>query len=103
DFLAIVDGDLRDGIHQNPKRVPDYFATAFFHRPEELRTEVAAAGFGISEVVGLEGPTWLLHDIGERWANETRRTTLLALLRGLEQEPELLGMSAHLIAVGRKV
>ena len=102
DFLAIVDGDLRTGVHRNPKQVPDYFATAFFHRPEELRTELAEAGFDGVEVVGLEGPTWLLSDIGARWQDEARRTTLLALLRRLEKEPELIGMSAHLVAVGRK-
>ena len=102
DFLAIVDGDLRNGVHQNPKEVLDYFATAYFHRPEELRAELVAAGFRVPELVGLEGPAWLLHDIGERWSNDARRTTLLSLLRRIESEPELLGMSAHLVAVGQK-
>jgi SAM-dependent methyltransferase len=103
EFLTIVDSDLRSGVHTNPKRVPEYFATAYFHRPDELEAEISEAGFDLVEVVGLEGPTWLLPNIEERWANERRRTTLLALLRRLEKEPYLLGMSAHLVAVGRKV
>jgi ubiquinone/menaquinone biosynthesis C-methylase UbiE len=103
EFLAIVDGDLRNGVHTNPKRVPDYFATAYFHRPDELEAEISEAGFDTLELVGLEGPTWLLPDIGERWLNERRRATLLALLRRLEKEKDLLGVSAHLVAVGRKM
>jgi len=102
DFLAIVADDLAHGQHRNPKGVPDYFATAYFHRPEELSGELTDAGLRPEIVVGLEGPTWLLPDIGERWADEARRATLSGLLRQIEHEPALLGMSAHLVAVGRK-
>lgn len=102
DFLAIVANDLADGQHRNPKGVPNYFATAYFHRPEELGQELVDAGLDLEAVVGLEGPAWLLPDIDERWADEARRTTLIGLLRRIEHEPALLGMSAHLVAVGRK-
>jgi len=102
DFLAIVANDLEHGQHRNPKGVPDYFATAYFHRPEELGKELVDAGLVLEEVVGLEGPSWLLPDIGERWADAARRATLLDLLRRIEHEPALLGVSAHLAAVGRK-
>jgi len=102
DFLAIVADDLAHGQHRNPKGVPDYFATAYFHRPEELGSELAEAGLEREEVVGLEGPSWLLPDIAERWADPARRRTLLDLLRRIEHEPALLGVSAHLAAVGRR-
>jgi SAM-dependent methyltransferase len=102
EFVRVVDRDLQDGVHENPTGHPEYFATAFFHRPEELRAELTQAGFVVDEVVGLEGPTWLFADIGERWANDTRRATLLAHLRRIEKEPALSGLSAHLVAVGKK-
>jgi ubiquinone/menaquinone biosynthesis C-methylase UbiE len=44
-FRSIVAGDLAGGRHENPTNHPDYFTTAYFHRPEELGEEVYAAGF----------------------------------------------------------
>jgi len=97
---VIVERDLRDGQHRNPT-VKDYFTTAFFHRPEELKSEVIQAGFGLIEVLGVEGPAWLLADLERRWADEAERECLLQAARAVEQEPTLLGIHAHLLAVAR--
>lgn len=59
-FAAIVDADLRDGQHRNATDRPDWFTTAYFHRPDELRDEVAEAGFAVQGVFGIEGPGWIL-------------------------------------------
>lgn len=102
DFARIVERDLLDGHHQNPTNRPDYFTTAYFHRPEELRSEVADAGLDVEGLFGVEGPGWILGDIAERWENPARRQIVVEVARKLESEPSLIGMSAHLIAVGRK-
>jgi hypothetical protein len=101
-FRAIVDRDLETGRHVNESGRIDWFTTAYFHRPDELRGEVAAAGLAVVEVVGLEGPAWLLADLPERWDDPERRARLLALLGRLEAAPELLGASAHLLCVARR-
>jgi 2-polyprenyl-3-methyl-5-hydroxy-6-metoxy-1,4-benzoquinol methylase len=36
-FVPILEQDLIDGQHRNPTGDPNFFTTAFFHRPEELR------------------------------------------------------------------
>jgi hypothetical protein len=102
EFVRILERDLVDGQHRNPTKHPDYFTTTYFHRPEELGVEVAATGFVGTKVVGLEGPTWLLPDIGARWADEHRRRALMNVLERLQEEPSLLGVSAHLLAIARK-
>ena len=38
------DRDLADGQHRNDTNNADYFTTAYFHRPEELRSELEVAG-----------------------------------------------------------
>ena len=101
-FGKIVQQDLKDGQHRNPTDNPAYFTTAFFHRPEELRHEVEEAGFRIEEVFAIEGPGWLLQDFDDHWNDTGRRERLLSAIRDLETEPSTLGMSAHLLAVGRK-
>ena len=102
DFRPIVERDLAEGQHRNPTDHPSYFTTAFFHRPEELRSELQDAGFDVEKVCGLEGPTWILPDIGERWGDETRRGVWMKLLERVESEPALLGASAHVLAVGSR-
>lgn len=98
-FGAIVEQDVRDGQHRNPTERVDYFTTAYFHRPDELRTEVAAAGLLLDGLYGLEGPGWLLSDVAERLADPRRRADLLHVARLLESEPSVLGISAHLLVV----
>lgn len=101
-FARIVKQDLRDGRHQNPTNRLDYFTTAYFHRPEELRDEVTDAGFEVQGVYGVEGPAWILPDFVERWKDERARTDLLELARMLESEPAMIGSSAHLLVSAQK-
>jgi len=101
-FDRIVERDLLDGQHENPTDRLDYFTTAYFHRPQELRDEVSAAGFDVEGLYGVEGPGWILPDFIERWNNEGTRHDLMRLARLLESEPEMIGSSAHLIVAARK-
>lgn len=101
-FAALAAGDRRDGNHRNPSGDPAYFTTAYFHRPEDLMRECVAAGLAHEMTVGVEGAGWLLPDLDARLANQDSRNVLLAGLAALEQEPALLGVSAHLLAVARR-
>ena len=51
----------------------------------------------------VEGPAWLLGNFAEHWSDPSRRERLLTTIQWLEGEPSLLGASAHLMAIGRKV
>jgi ubiquinone/menaquinone biosynthesis C-methylase UbiE len=53
-FAAIAERDLREGQHRNPTERLDYFTTAYFHRPDELRAEVAGAGLILDGLYGVE-------------------------------------------------
>jgi ubiquinone/menaquinone biosynthesis C-methylase UbiE len=101
-FARMMERDLRDGVHLNPTDNLEYFTTAYFHRPEELRSEVADAGFDIEGLYGVEGPGWLLPDFVDRWQDPARREILLSVARALESAPATVGCSAHLLVVGRK-
>ncbi len=102
DFAAIVERDLVSGQHRNPTDRLDYFTTAYFHHPEELRRELTGAGFLVQGLYGLEGPGWMLQDFDQRWSDARTRSDLLRVARAVETEPSLLGLSAHLLAVGRR-
>jgi hypothetical protein len=102
-FADIAAGDLRDGRHFNPTGDPAYFTTAYFHRPEELFAECAAAGLSHEATLAVEGPGWLLPDLDARLADQRRRAVLLDVLDALEAEPTLVGASAHVLVVARRV
>ena len=101
-FAAIVQQDLNQGQHRNATDNWDYFTTAYFHRPDELRAEVTSAGFHCRVVLGLEGPGWILPDFDHRWADARKRDDLLRVARALESEVSIVGLSAHLLAVATK-
>jgi ubiquinone/menaquinone biosynthesis C-methylase UbiE len=101
-FVAIRDRDLRDGQHRNDTERIDYFTTAYFHRPEDLHDELAEADLRDVRVLGVEGPGWTVRDFDERWEHDALRADLLQVARALEEEPSIVGASAHLLGVGRK-
>lgn len=96
EFSAIVERDLADGQHRSPGGA-EFFTTAYFHRPEELRAELENATLEVTGLFGVEGPGWLLvrddADLPE---------ALLRVARELEQEPSTIGTSAHLLAFARR-
>jgi ubiquinone/menaquinone biosynthesis C-methylase UbiE len=101
-FVKIRDRDLVDGQHRNDTGQIAYFTTGYFHRPEDLQHELLDAGFHDVRVLGVEGPGWLFQDFDARWGDAALRKDLLDVARALEAEPSTVGVSAHLLGVGRK-
>ena len=81
---------------------PAYFTTAFFHDPKELEAEIQESGFLYERTVPIEGPLWLFPDVVAHFHDQRRCESFLRFVRRLEQEPSLLGASAHLLAIARK-
>jgi ubiquinone/menaquinone biosynthesis C-methylase UbiE len=102
-FEEIVECDVRDGQHRNPEPDdrPEWFTTAYLHRPEELGHELEEAGFGVETVLAVEGPAAFRPDLDAWMTERDRRDAMLRAIRRVEAEPSLLGASAHLLAIGR--
>jgi SAM-dependent methyltransferase len=102
DFVRMRDRDLVDGQHRNETGRPEYFTTAYFHRPGELHDELVSLGFHDVRVLGVEGPAWMVEEFDARWANPALRGDMMAMGRALEAEPTVVGVSAHMLAIGRR-
>jgi ubiquinone/menaquinone biosynthesis C-methylase UbiE len=94
-----IERTLETGRNTNPSGRPEYFTTAYFHHPDELQDEMSEAGLRFEVVLGVEGPGWLMW---ERWDDPEGQANILRVARAIEQEPSLMGASAHLLAVGRR-
>ena len=103
EFVKIAHRDLLEGQHRNPSNHPAYFTTAFFHHPDELKAEVEEAGLSCEKLLAIEGPGKLLQNFEEHWSEQNRRQRLLQAIRWLETEPSTLGVSAHIMAIAKKV
>lgn len=101
-FVKIVQQDLIDGQHRNPNHHPAYFTTAFFHHPEELREEIAEAGFSDEKLLAIQGLGAVLPNFEEHWQDTGRRERLLQAIRWLEAEPSTLGVTSHIMAIAEK-
>jgi len=100
-FGDIVARDLADGVHRNDTERPGWFTTAYFHRPEDLRAEVAEAGFDPDGLVAVEGVGRLSPDPDALLDDPATRERLLGIIRSTEREPALLGASSHVLVAGR--
>ena len=101
-FRAIIERDLATGSHLNPEQVEGWFTTAFFHGAGELADEMAAAGFDDVSVAGVEGPAWLWGDRGREPDDDEWREAALWAARVVEDDPDFIPVSAHLLATGRR-
>jgi hypothetical protein len=104
EFEAMVEGDLRDGVHRNPDPVgrPEWFTLAYFHLPHELREELQTAGLADVEILAVEGPG-SFRDLRAPLDDPGSREAVLRAIRRVEREPTIIGASAHLLAIGRAV
>jgi hypothetical protein len=100
DHSSLDEGGFHDGhVGGNPVGRPEFFTTAYFHKPAGLSEEIGQAGFTGIDVYGVEGPGWPLR---REWADPRRREQILFAARAVETEPSLLGFSDHLIAAATK-
>ncbi|MFD5243892.1 class I SAM-dependent methyltransferase [Amycolatopsis sp. NPDC058340] len=101
EFQRIVSDDLTSGQHRNDNDHPHWFTTGYFHHPDELRQECLDAGLGLLDVVGVEGLAGWLPQLTGRWDHPADLDVVLRFTQAVENEPALLGLSSHLIAINR--
>jgi ubiquinone/menaquinone biosynthesis C-methylase UbiE len=102
EFAPIYEQDLRYGQHRNPTDNPKFFTTAFFHRPQELIDEIEHVGLRCESLLAIEGPVRIMKDFPDQWPKPEIQERLLRITRLVEAEPTLWGVSAHIMAIGKK-
>lgn len=100
--MDIVQNDLETGYHRNLTEDLKYFTDAYLHRPEELSGEVTEAGFQHQATLAVQGPAWLFEAFESYWTDPDLRLAVLDLIRKVEAEPSILGVSAHILVIGIK-
>jgi hypothetical protein len=89
---------LVDGQHRNIEG-KNYFTTAFFHTSDELETEMIESRFNLQGLFSIES---FAEYIPEKLKDEIFRSTLSNTLRTIETDKSILGISPHIMAIGKK-
>ena len=101
-FENILKQDLEDGNHSNPVNHPMYFTDAHFHTQEEIEDEFTTAGFTKFDTIAIEGFGWLAPNFMKRWNDEESRNKMLDYIRQTENDPVMVGISAHVMTIAMK-
>jgi SAM-dependent methyltransferase len=112
---AIARGDLSDdrllrnvvretasGRRVEPASRTAPFPDAYFHRPEELESEISEAGLELVALTGVQGPGWLRLAADPDSAEPALVERLASLARELEHERQAAVLSAHLLALAKR-
>lgn len=96
--LRLTESLLQTGLHD--ARLG--FTTAHFHTPSEVTDEFMAAGFPAVEVIGIEGPGWIVLDSVTEQRVESLMPSALTCARVAERDPALISTSGHLLCVAQR-
>lgn len=97
DFFKMLEATVKTGIHTKKP-----MGLAYFHKPDELKAELTAAGFNDIDLRGVIGPCWLIRNLDEAWKDENKRESIMRVVRLLEKEESLMGLSTHFLTISRK-
>ena len=101
-FEKILINDLNTGIHLNETENPDYFTTAYFHTPAEIKQEVIESGLQLKELIAMESFGWIIENFKERSEDKAYMEKLYKVLNIVETNDDLMAMSPHIIVVAQK-
>jgi len=101
--LAAITRHILSGIVNKVGDRPEEFNHAYPHRPEAFRAEILEAGLKVEKLIAVESFGWLLPDFEQVWQQDERRKVLLDVLREVEEDTSIMGASAHLLGVARKL
>jgi len=99
-ILEMCRSELTTGQHNAPGNMPGILAEAFYHRPEELRSEFEEAGLISLEMLAVEGIIWLEKNWFTSRADQRKFDNLLSIARLTEKDPNLLSFSPHMMIAG---
>lgn len=97
DFFKMLEGTVNTGIHTKKP-----MGLSYFHKPDELKDEVEAAGFTNTDIRGILSPIWLVRNLDKAWKKPKKREALMRVVRLLEKEESLFGLSTHFLSISSK-
>jgi len=94
--------ELTTGIHNAPKDFPFLLADAFYHKPQELKTEFLEQDLRLINLFAVEGMIWLDHEYFANMIDQKKSKTLKKLQKITQNDEYLLAFSPHMMIAVKK-
>jgi ubiquinone/menaquinone biosynthesis C-methylase UbiE len=101
-FERLLKKDIECGIHLNETDNLEYFTTAYFHTPADIREEIKESGLKFSKLIAVESFGWAIDDFISKASNASYMDKLLFFIKEVESKEDLIAMSPHIVAVAEK-
>lgn len=101
DFIQIMNQDLKSGQHRNIEG-KNYFTTSYFHSSDEIISEIIESQLILQGLFAIESFADYLPDISQKLMDDTFKEMLLNTLKSIENDRSILGISPHIMAIGKK-
>ncbi|KAA2243339.1 class I SAM-dependent methyltransferase [Chitinophaga agrisoli] len=102
EFEKLVIQDLKTGIHVNTTDNPQYFTTASFHTPAEIKQEIADSGLDLVSLTAIESVGWMIGDLEQKIGDQRYNDKVQRLIALIESNEDLIALSPHIMAVTTK-
>jgi len=102
EFYQMSMSELQTGLHEAPDSMAGVLPKGYYHRPEELRSEIEEVGFAHIETLPVEGLIWLDKAYFETRSDKDKKDRMMKLLLDTETDPNLLVFSPHIVSIGQK-
>jgi SAM-dependent methyltransferase len=101
-FFDMCKEELTTGIHNAPKDFPFLLADAFYHKPQELKTEFLEQDLTLINLFAVEGMIWLDHEYFTHMIDQKKSKTLKKLQKITQNDEYLLAFSPHMMIAVKK-
>ena len=101
--LSVVEEDLVSGKHWKTGANDFKSPYLYLHHPLEFREEIIKCGFQEVVLKAIEGPIWQEGLVNNLRKDQVGWERLLSILETIEEEKSLIGASAHIMGIGKKV
>ncbi|MFI5237774.1 MAG: class I SAM-dependent methyltransferase [Ignavibacteriales bacterium] len=101
-FEKILIDDLKTGIHLNPTENLEYFTTAYFHTPSEIKSEIIESKLKFDKLIAIESFGWFVNNFKEKSGDLNYMNKLQKIINLVETNDDIIAISPHIMAVARK-
>ncbi len=94
--------ELTSGMHNAPESMPGILAEAYYHKPEELKSEFEECKLVNLKLFAVEGMIWLDKNFFSSRGDQKKNENLLKLIRITENDINLISFSPHMMVAAIK-
>jgi ubiquinone/menaquinone biosynthesis C-methylase UbiE len=102
-FEKMLIKDLDTGVHLNETNNPEYFTTARFHTPNEIKGEIMESGMRFEKLIAVESFGWMIDGLAEKLKDANYLRKFQKIINKVEGNDDLIAMSPHIIVVAEKI